>query len=191
MVTRRKDTKKALMASAVHLVSKHGVEGGTTRAIAQETGVTEGAIYRHYRSLDELRWQAYKDIVEQMIQEKQHLLAASSPFRDTVREWIRLTYMYFDRHPEAFTYALLLVPAPVPDTDWQITIQQGQLFRRLVEQAITEGEIRDIAPELALCHFSGLMLNIPRSINEGKLEGPAAQYVDEAADAVWATLRPR
>jgi hypothetical protein len=43
-------------------------------------------------------------------------------------------------------------------------------------------------PELALSHFTGLMLNVPRLINEGTLEGPASRYVDDVADAVWRAL---
>ena len=36
-------------------------------------GVTEAAVYRHYRSKEELIWQAYKRIVEEMIREMEHL----------------------------------------------------------------------------------------------------------------------
>ena len=60
----------------------------------------------------------------------------------------------------------------------------------LVRQALTRGEIRDISPELALCHFSGLMLNVPRLIREGQLTGPAVRYVDDVSSAAWRVLQP-
>jgi hypothetical protein len=39
-------------------------------------------------------------------------------------------------------------------------------------------------PDLGVALFTGLVLNIPRLINDGSLVGPASGYADEIADAV-------
>ena len=39
--------------------------------------------------------------------------------------------------------------------------------------------------ELALSHFSGILLNVPRLINEGSLPRPALQYTDEVKRAIY------
>ena len=189
MAQARQNTRDRLIASTIRLVCESGVGAATTRAIAREAGVTEGAIYRHYRSKEELSWHAYKRIVEEMIHDKQTLASSDSSIPRKLREWIRLTYAYFDDHPQAFTYVLLMPPPPA-ESDWQITTQQGRLFTELMEQARAAGQIRDIASELATSHFTGVMLNVPRLINEGTLEGPASRYIDDVADSVWRMLRP-
>lgn len=184
-----KNTKTILAQSIVYLVARGGEQAATIRAIAERTGVTEGAVYRHYRSKAELRWQAYKQIVEEMIREKQHLAFSPAPVREKLHEWVRLTYAYFDRYPDAFTY-VLLVPLPQPLSQEQIATHQGRLFMALMTEARDSGAIRDVSPQMALSHFTGVMLNVPRLINEGTLQGLASSHVDEVADSIWRILRP-
>lgn len=189
MARTRRNTKETLVTATIHLVYTRGVEAATTRAIAQAAGVTEGAIYRHYRSKEELRWDAFKQILSRMIRDKQHLVTGDIPVRWKLREWIRLTYSFFDRHREAFSYVLLL-PPPAPQADDPITTQQGRMFIELMRAARASRQIRDLAPELAMSHFTGVMLNVPRLINDGALPAPAWQYVDEVTDVVWRFLKP-
>jgi len=70
-------------------------------------------------------------------------------------------------------------------------VRQGRIFMEMIKSAVATEEIKPIAPELALSHFTGVMLNVPRLINEGLLEGPASRYFEAVADAVWNILDPR
>ena len=185
------NTKRALMDAAVHLTARGGPESVTIQSIARHVGITEGAIYRHFRSKDELRWEAYRRIVSEMIHEKERLTSQSIPVRAKLRQWIELTYDYFDHTHEAFAYVFLTPhPEPLSDEDRTLTRQQGQLFMSMVEEATLCGELRLLPAETILCLFTGLMLNVPRSIDAGTLPGPAGLYVNEIADAVWRVLRP-
>ncbi len=186
-MVRRQNTRQMLVAATIRLVTQHGPQAATTRAIAKATGITEGAIYRHYASKDELRWHAYAQVVEEMYEEKRHLADSDQPLRSKIREWVELTFSYYDRNPDAFTYVLLLPPPP-SDPDRQITTKQGSLFMQIVSRGLENGALRPISPELALSHFTGLMLNVPRLINEGRLEGPAIPYAVEVADSIWRVL---
>jgi AcrR family transcriptional regulator len=185
---------ESIAQHTVRLVAKEGPHCATIRAISKSLNVNEAAIYRHYKSKEAIFWDAYTRIVEEMIGEKRHFMESSLPFRVLLNEWIRVTYTYFDMHPDAFAYVLLL-PPPVevlssPDHK-EITQAQGRLFKALVRQAQVKGEIRDISPELALCHFSGIMLNVPRLIREGQLVGPSMQFVEEITQASWRVLQPQ
>jgi AcrR family transcriptional regulator len=46
--------KPRIERAALEVFVRDGVDAATTRAIATEAGVSEGALYRHYRSKDEL-----------------------------------------------------------------------------------------------------------------------------------------
>lgn len=189
MILVRRNRKHDLLDAAVKLMAAGGPEAATVRAIARSAGVTEAGIYRHYASKDELYWQAYKRIVEAMIREKEELIADACPIQEKLRRWIELSYAYYDAQPHAFTYVLLAPPA-LPDAEREITTRQGRLFTQMIEQARASRQVRLVSPEMALNHFTGIMLNVPRLINQRTLEGPASRYVDEVAGAVWRVLRP-
>jgi len=123
------------------------------------------------------------------IHEKEQLLSEATSLREKLREWIRVSYAHFDRHPEGFTY-VFLTPRVVPVSERGITRRQGELFVELIRRARDAGEVRPIEPATALSHFTALMLNVPRLINEGTLEGPASAYTEEVWTAVWRVLRP-
>lgn len=60
----------------------------------------------------------------------------------------------------------------------------------MIARATKAGEVREIAPEVALSHVVGMILNVPRLIHEGTLAGPALKYADEVATAAWRVLCP-
>lgn len=192
MVRQRKNTRGALLDAFLQLAAAKGIEAATISAIAQRVGVTDGAIYRHYRSKEELQWQAYKTVVQEMVGPKEHLVRDGRPLPKKLHDWIRLTYLFFDGRPGAFAYVLLTPHPHLEAQDKQeITSCQGRLFREMFRRARVAGEVRAIGSALALCHFTGLMLNVPRLIYEGALPGPAMDYVDEVTQSVWQVLKRR
>ncbi len=58
--------RAALLAAAWELVQAQGLEGLTLRAVAERLGVSRSAIYRHYRSKDELLGEIILEGFEQL-----------------------------------------------------------------------------------------------------------------------------
>ena len=191
MTPSRGDTKDRLMTAYVRLAVENGLRAATIRAVAKEVGLTEGAIYRHYTSKEELRWEAYKRTIEQMVAEKEPLANGTGPIQKRIHRWVELTFESYDRHPLAFTY-VLLTPHPPFDAHNQdeILTRQGRIFIQMYEQARDNKQVRPLEPALALCHFTGLMLNPPRLINDGVLKGPATNYTADVTEAIWSVLKP-
>ena len=189
MAAHASQRKLDLMTAAVMLAARGGQAAATIRAIAEKVGVTEGAVYRHFRSKEELCWSAYKRIVAEMVEQKRHLATQGIPIRQRIDEWVRLTFEFFDRQPEAFAY-VLLTEHKVPEGECEITHVQGKLFKAMVHDSMATGELRQLDPDVALSHLTGLMLNIPRLIRAGDLQGPASNYTKEIANAVWRVLAP-
>ena len=189
MNNNRRNRKPELVAAATRLIAERGVRGTTIRAIAQAAGVTEGAIYRHYRTKSDLCIDIYRQIVQDMTRRKEHIVRSPGDFRDKLRAWVRVSYEYFDQYLASFTYVLLTQHEPNEGLE-TVATRQGRLFEAILQMAQANGRVRHLAPELAFSHFTGVMLNVPRLINEGKLTGPAMQYADEVAEAVWRMLQP-
>ncbi len=189
MAPRVANRKEALLAAAVRLGAEGGQAATTIRAIARGAGVTDAAVYRHYRSKDDLLWRAYERSVEEMIREKRHLAHSDAPLREKLGEWVRLTYAYFDKNPQAFNF-VLASPHVAKASDRSSTTGQGELFLSMITRAIQAGEARPMEPVVALSHFSGVLLNVPRLINEGALKGPASAYAEDVSQTAWRIVRP-
>lgn len=181
-------TKDHLRAAALRLVADGGPEAASVRAITQEAGVTGAALYRHYETKEDLWRDVYACIVTEMMLEKSKLIELESPVKERIKSWVQLTYAYYDGNRDAFNYVLLTTRS-VAETCGDLYTAQGRLFMELIRQGQESGELSDTAPELGLALFSGMLLSVPRLINEGTLQTPAAQYVDDVAEAAWVALR--
>lgn len=179
----RLDTRLELQNAAIRLGVREGIHGASVRTIAREAGVTEGALYKHFGNKDDLIREAYTAIVEEMARDKQVLLKADLPFVHALKAWVKLTFEYFDGNRDAFTYVLLM-PHQMAGKLGAIYNKQGDVFRLFLEQAQERGEAKQMDTDLAYALFTGVVLNIPRLINEGVLKGPALQYGDEIAEVV-------
>jgi AcrR family transcriptional regulator len=189
MSTTRKNKKQDLVDAAVRLVAREGIQAATVRSITRAAGVTEGALYRHFPSKAELYRDVYTQIVAEMIRAKETIAGSDAPMRDKLHEWVRVSYEFFDRHADAFTF-VLLTPHEFTEGERRIATIQGLILMELIERAQANGEVRRVPPALALSHVTGVMLNVPRFINEGALKGPASQYTDDVSAAIWRMLGP-
>ncbi|MBO6740436.1 MAG: TetR/AcrR family transcriptional regulator [Phycisphaerales bacterium] len=181
--TSGRSTKDDLREAAIRLGVREGIEGASIRTIAREVGITEGAVYKHYANKDELIREAYTSVVEGMARDKSVLVKTDLPFELAVRAWVKLTYEYFDANPEAFSYVLLM-PHRMAERLGEIYTKQGRMFRAFLVRSMEEKQIREMDPELGVALFTGLVLNIPRLINDGSIQGPAVNYAGEISDAV-------
>ncbi len=182
----RKSRKDNVIAATIRLVAKKGAHSTTVRQIAREAGVTEAALYRHFDSKEDLIIKVYCRIVAEMAAVKEEIIESDKPIREKIREWIQVSYEYYDRYPDAFTY-VLLTPHSFSDDQEEITTLQGRLLMKMFEQL--PATAHNPSPQLNLSHFSGVLLNIPQLINTGFIEGPASKYVDEVVSVIERIFR--
>ena len=178
-----RSTRDDLRDAAIRLGVRDGIDGASIRTIAREVGITEGAVYKHFANKDELIREAYTSVVEEMARDKSVLVKTDLPFDHAVKAWVKLTYQYFDDNSEAFSYVLLM-PHRMAERLGEIYTKQGRLFRAFLVRSMQDQQIRSMDPDLGVALFTGMVLNIPRLINDGSLPGPAVGYAEEIADAV-------
>ncbi len=156
----RPSRKNDIIAAAIQELARHGVNGSTVRRIAASAGVTEGAIYRHFASKEELCDEAYTQIVAEMAEQKKVILDSNDPIAEKLRNWVRVTYEYFDLYPEAFSYVLLATHDFSPALQ-EIATRQGRLMMKVMGRVVAAGDRPDRSAPIAWSHFTGIMLNIP------------------------------
>lgn len=106
------DVRHALLKAAIKLFSEVGSRGATTRRIAQEAGVNEVTLFRHFKSKDELLEAAHDSLVD-MISAKglpTHPVDPAAELTEWARDHhkqlhkfrtlIRKTMGEFEEHPQ-------------------------------------------------------------------------------------------
>ncbi|MFZ8786344.1 TetR/AcrR family transcriptional regulator [Thermocrinis sp.] len=66
---RRQNTKEKILESALKLFSEKGIRETTIKDIAKEVGITEGAIYRHFVSKDQIVSTLFSTYAERLYKE--------------------------------------------------------------------------------------------------------------------------
>lgn len=106
------DVRESLLKAAIKLFAEVGSRGATTRRIAQEAGVNEVTLFRHFKSKDELLEAALESLVD-MVAAKGLPDNPSDPVKELTdwardhhkhlhkfRALIRKTMGEFEEHPD-------------------------------------------------------------------------------------------
>lgn len=94
------DVRESLLKATVKVFSEAGARGATTRRIAQEAGVNEVTLFRHFKSKDELLESALKALAELVADKKLPDIPVDPAAELT--EWAR------DHHKQLHKYRALI-----------------------------------------------------------------------------------
>jgi len=92
MVQKRRSTairKQQIIDAARKLIIKKGSEHLTVRAMAKEVGLTEAAIYRHFRSKREILSFLMNHIMDTMLHDFERTATENSPSMDTIDQALK------------------------------------------------------------------------------------------------------
>src|SRR5689334_2541395 len=81
-----------IMRVAIHLFNQQGIDGTTTKDIAREAGVAEGALYRHFKSKEDLAWHIFQAHLEQFTVELTGKVLRESKAKDRVRRFVEESF---------------------------------------------------------------------------------------------------
>jgi AcrR family transcriptional regulator len=93
MVQKRRSTairKQQIIDAARKLIIKKGSEHLTVRAMAKEVGLTEAAIYRHFKSKREILSFLMNHIMDTMLHDVERTAIENSPSLDTIDQVLKL-----------------------------------------------------------------------------------------------------
>jgi AcrR family transcriptional regulator len=90
------DVREALLEAAIKVFGEAGMRGATTRRIAQEAGVNEVTLFRHFKSKDELLHAALQAFASAI----QTRTLPDEPLhpRDELLEWCRAHHRELHKH---------------------------------------------------------------------------------------------
>lgn len=169
------ETKARIERAALRLFVEKGITQTTVRDITQAVGITEGALYRHFTSKDELANTLFADNYAAFAAALERARQPGAPFPDTLAAMIELFCSFFDRDRDLFSYLLLAQhdagrQAP-PETRSPVAV-----VRAVVAEAVERGEIAEGEPDFLTAAVLGIVLEVAIFIVYGHLEGPLARH---------------
>jgi AcrR family transcriptional regulator len=189
MIT-RVPAKARIDEAATLLFTRVGVDGATTKQIAREAGVSEGAIYRHYRSKDELAVSLFMSAHGRL----SGLVAAAAGDAADIRAKARAIVAAYcqaaDENWPLFTFHLLHIHHFLPyyqeDGRDPVSVVEG-----LLKRAMIDCEIPPADPRVLAAMAIGVIVQTAQNKAYGRIDSPLSTHAPLMAKAVEAVLFAR
>ncbi len=130
-----KSTRERILAAAAQIVEQEGVDGLTTRAICDATGVTAPTLYHHFGNKDGLLAELVSQSFTDFMREKRSIPLSENVIEDLTRGWDTWIDFALSR-PRMFR---LMMDASAANPE--ITAESYEIMKRLVDRASEAGEL--------------------------------------------------
>ena len=151
MGEKRSSTREKILEVALKLFSKKGFKETTIKDIAKEVGITEGAIYRHFTSKEEIINNLLKEITQELRQKLFESIEKGERDEDRLNNIIDTLLEYAFTKPESFRFLNLyhlLKESP------QVENLPGEVILKFLNGLYLKGKL-SVYPEIALAVISG------------------------------------
>jgi AcrR family transcriptional regulator len=181
------DTRRRIESAAIHLFVEKGVAETTVRDIAQAVELSEGALYRHFASKEQLVWQVFERHYIEFAGRLAALAEGETTLRRKVEAMIRGFCRAHDDNPELFRFLLFVQHGQLSrlaaDTPTPVSV-----MRAVLTAGIETGELPDQPPDLATALVFGIVLQPAQFAAYGRLPSEMTSLCDRLVSAAWAAL---
>jgi AcrR family transcriptional regulator len=178
--------KERVERAALELFAERGVDGVSIAEIAGTAGISQGALYRHYRSKEELAAYLFSEAYRRMGAELAVLVQTACGFEERIVAMVGHFCALYDRDAALFRFMLLaqhnLLSALGDDGAPVVAIEET------IADAVAANEIAPVAPAAAAAAVMGIVLQTALFQVYGRIEGPLMPRAPALARAVIAAV---
>ena len=182
------DTRDRIERAAIRLFVDKGVTETSVRDIARAVDISEGALYRHFVSKEQLVWAVFERHYVAFASRLDSLAQAETTAHGKLAAMIRGFCQAHDEDPTLFRFLLF--------------VQHGQLsklapgtpnpvdaVRAVLERGIASKEIPDQAPDVATALVFGIVLQPVTFAAYGRLPSTMGSMSERLVTAAWAAVK--
>ncbi|RLB60786.1 MAG: hypothetical protein DRG80_04895 [Deltaproteobacteria bacterium] len=155
------ERRQEIVQAAMHVFSRNGFSGSTTRKIAERAGISEATIYNHFRSKKDL----YAAIIDEKLQEGEPLYypLVAMKDKDEPRVFGAIVSNYLRRHSEDTTFLRLLLFSALEGNELAAMFIAGpvrkffEFLAEYIRKRTAEGAFREVNPEVAARSLLGMI----------------------------------
>lgn len=181
------DTRERIETAAIRLFVEKGVTDTSVRDIARAVDISEGALYRHFVSKEQLVWTVFERHYTAFAGELQALARDAATMRERLAAMIRGFCRAHDDNPTLFRFLLFVQHGQLSKlTDEALT--PVRVMRDVFASAIVSGELPEQNPDLATALVFGVVLEPVQFAAYGTLPSTMATMCDRLVTAAWAAV---
>ena len=170
--------KREILRAALKLFSERGLASTSIRDIADESGYTNPALYKHFESKDELALYLFETCHARVWTRCAAALSSGTRFEDKLEAYIAAWIELLDTEPEVLAFladsARVLWPRASASVRRKTMIG---LARKLVEAApLVRAARGGIDADVAAASMQGTLSELGRMIQIGVVPGPARRW---------------
>jgi AcrR family transcriptional regulator len=179
--------KEKVERAAIELFAANGVDGVSIGEVAALAGVSQGALYRHHRSKDDLARNLFSTAYLRMGAELAEIRFRQRDFRTRVGAMVEHFCGLYDRDPALFRFMLIaqhnLLPRVGPGQRTPV-----DEVAETVEDGVRAGEVAPADPLAAAAAILGVILQTAVFHIYGQLPGALAPRAASLARAAIAAV---
>ncbi|WP_295691379.1 TetR/AcrR family transcriptional regulator [uncultured Maricaulis sp.] len=181
-------TKARIERAALQLFASHGMDGVSIKQIAEACTISDGAMYRHFKSKDALARLMFEAIHKKLLDMVASHLTPDASLEDISRALVTAYCNLADEDPAQFTYHLthrnyFIAASGDGGAD------PSDLMTECIAQAMERGEIPKGDPELRSAMALGVVMQAAEYSLYGRIERPLSQHIDQFTRGIMAVLR--
>ncbi|MDK2971524.1 MAG: hypothetical protein PWP23_1279 [Candidatus Sumerlaeota bacterium] len=187
----RPPRKKAIIErSALELFAEHGIDGTSIRMIAEKAGVTEGALYRHHASKDDLVRSLFFQYFERIAELLAQAQESGESVDQKIRAMIRGFFTFYDDDPKGFRFVLLVQHVLLENVRGDME-NPVEVIMGVLKKAVKKGEIPKQDVALSAQILLGIVMQTAIGHRYKRVQGPLVQHSTVIADACLRVLQFR
>jgi AcrR family transcriptional regulator len=181
------DTRDRIETAAIRLFATKGVAETSVRDIAREVDISEGALYRHFASKDDLVWLAFERHYVAFAARLEALAAAEPTTHRKIAAMIQGFCQAHDEDPMLFRFLLFVQHGQLArlgeETPTPVTV-----MRRVIDEGLATAQIPAQHPALATSLVFGVVLQPVTFAAYGQLPSGMATLCERLVTAAWAAI---
>ena len=170
--------KREILRAAMKLFSERGLAATSIRDIAQESGYTNPALYKHFASKEELALHLFETCHHRVWALCRAAVASGKTFDEKLERYVGQWLDLMDEHPTVIAF--------LSDSARDLWPKSGRSVRRqtmigLARRLAREGRPSSrgasaVDPDLAAASLQGTLAELARMLQVGVLAGPATRW---------------
>ena len=174
-------SKRRILQEGLRLFAKHGMSATSIRDIAAATGYSNPALYKHFKTKDELAVRLFELCYAELLNRMTLAVQDSDEFETRFSSYISAFSLFFDEYPDAALFTLDNLATLWPQVSARF---RGRtivtLTRELLDLGRREGLVSaDEREALQLVVVTGTLVQMVRQLYLGALSGPAVAHAEE------------
>lgn len=184
---RVRNAKPKIERAALKLFIDEGIDGATTREIAHAAGVSEGALYRHYKGKDQLAFALFLETHNRLGMMLSEALSGADSLEDRVRRAVEAYCAIADEDWLMFSFHLVSLNRFLPH-DTRRDDDPVSVLERLIEGMMASGDIPEGDASILAAMCLGVVMQPGQNKIYNRLPGPFSAHADAFTRAILAIL---